>query len=81
MKSGKNSTIVQKIYSETFSYKNDPNDKTIMFLFLKINIHLINTLSSLSAFYFGKPIIFIAEIPSFLYIFSEQSYEYIAENC
>ena len=61
MKCKSHSTIVQTLYSNTFYYENDQEGKNILFLFLKINIHLINTLSNLLIFNFIKPMNFKTE--------------------
>ena len=47
-----------KIYipiSKTFDYKNGQKSKAVLFLILKNDFHLINTLSNLLTFYFIKP--------------------------
>ena len=60
MKWCKNNTIVQYVYSKSFYYKNDQKGKTILFSVLKINIHLMNTISNPLTFYFIKSINFNA---------------------
>ena len=74
MKFNINGTIVQNLNSKTFYNKNYQNDKNILSLFLKANIHLINTLSNLLTFYSN------AKNASFSKV-SKKSYKFKLKNC
>ena len=61
MKCSSSNTIVENLYSKTFYYKIDENLKTILCLFLKINITYFDE----NTFYFIKPINFNTVIEFF----------------